>query len=131
AHRGAAPAARRAPRRARGPRLGTARLARHPRVRPPPAEPAPAAAAADRHLPVRSPPPEGADRGGPGTLTTNGERGEVLGGLTVATLVGQLGIRGRVAVELNGEVLRQAQPPETTLRDGDTLEVVTFVGGGA
>ncbi|HEY1909076.1 MAG TPA: sulfur carrier protein ThiS [Myxococcaceae bacterium] len=65
------------------------------------------------------------------TLTLNGERREVLDGLTVAALVGQLGIRGRVAVELNGEVLRQAQHPETTLRDGDTLEVVTFVGGGA
>ena len=30
-----------------------------------------------------------------------------------------------------GVVLRQAQHPEVTLRDGDTLEVVTFVGGGA
>jgi len=36
-----------------------------------------------------------------------------------------------VAVELNGEVLRQGQHPEIRLRDGDALEVVTFVGGGA
>jgi len=65
------------------------------------------------------------------TLTINGERRQVADGLTVARLVTELGVRGRVAVELNGEVLRQAQHPETTLRDGDTLEVVTFVGGGA
>ena len=65
------------------------------------------------------------------TLTVNGEHREVEDGLTVAVLVAQLGIRGRVAVELNGLVLRQAQHPETTLRPGDTLEVVTFVGGGA
>lgn len=65
------------------------------------------------------------------TLTINGERRQVTDGLTVARLVTELGVRGRVAVELNGEVLRQAQHPETTLRDGDTLEVVTFVGGGA
>ena len=65
------------------------------------------------------------------TLTINGERREVADGLTVSALVTQLGVRGRVAVELNGEVLRQAQHPETTLRDGDALEVVTFVGGGA
>lgn len=65
------------------------------------------------------------------TLTINGERRQVTDGLTVARLVTELGGRGRVAVELNGEVLRQAQHPETTLRDGDTLEVVTFVGGGA
>jgi thiamine biosynthesis protein ThiS len=65
------------------------------------------------------------------TLTVNGERRDVAEGLTVGALVAQLGIRGRVAVELNGEVLRQAQHPEVTLREGDTLEVVTFVGGGA
>ena len=65
------------------------------------------------------------------TLTINGERREVSDGLTVSALVTQLGVRGRVAVELNGEVLRQAQHPEIALRDGDTLEVVTFVGGGA
>ena len=65
------------------------------------------------------------------TLTINGERREVTDGLTVSALVTQLGVRGRVAVELNGEVLRQAQHPEIALRDGDTLEVVTFVGGGA
>lgn len=64
-------------------------------------------------------------------LTVNGEHREVEDGLTVAALVAQLGIRGRVAVELNGVVLRQAQHPERTLRPGDTLEVVTFVGGGA
>ena len=64
------------------------------------------------------------------TLTINGEPREVADGLTVAALVTQLGVRGRVAVELNGEVLRQAQPPEVTLRDGDALEVVSFVGGG-
>jgi sulfur carrier protein len=65
------------------------------------------------------------------TLRVNGERREVTDGLTVAALVAELGIRGRVAVELNGEVLRQAQHPEVHLRDGDALEVVTFVGGGA
>jgi thiamine biosynthesis protein ThiS len=65
------------------------------------------------------------------TLTINGERREVSDGLTVSALVTQLGVRGRVAVELNGEVLRQAQHPEIALRDGDALEVVTFVGGGA
>lgn len=65
------------------------------------------------------------------TLLVNGERREVADGLTVASLVTELGIRGRVAVELNGEVLRQAQHPDVRLREGDTLEVVTFVGGGA
>jgi len=34
------------------------------------------------------------------------------------------------AVELNGEVIRRAEHPATTLKDGDRLEVVRLVGGG-
>jgi thiamine biosynthesis protein ThiS len=34
------------------------------------------------------------------------------------------------AVELNGEVIRRADHPTTTLKEGDRLEVVRLVGGG-
>jgi len=33
-------------------------------------------------------------------------------------------------VELNGVVVRKAEHPITSLKDGDALEVVRFVGGG-
>lgn len=36
----------------------------------------------------------------------------------------------RVAVERNGEIVPKARYDEATLEDGDTLEVVRFVGGG-
>ncbi|MDY3281916.1 sulfur carrier protein ThiS [Dysosmobacter sp.] len=36
----------------------------------------------------------------------------------------------RVAVERNGEIVPKAQYGGTVLADGDTLEVVSFVGGG-
>ena len=36
----------------------------------------------------------------------------------------------RVAVELNGEILPKAQYVSTILQDGDSVEVVSFVGGG-
>ncbi|MBO5007254.1 MAG: sulfur carrier protein ThiS [Clostridia bacterium] len=36
----------------------------------------------------------------------------------------------RVAVELNGNILPKADYDETLLKDGDSLEVVSFVGGG-
>ena len=36
----------------------------------------------------------------------------------------------RIAVELNGEILPKYQYSETMLKDGDSMEVVTFVGGG-
>mgnify|MGYP003379721491 CR=1 FL=1 len=36
----------------------------------------------------------------------------------------------RVAVELNGEIIPKAAFGQTVLKDGDQLEVVSFVGGG-
>jgi thiamine biosynthesis protein ThiS len=64
-------------------------------------------------------------------LVVNGEAREVPADATVLELLQTLGIRGRVAVERNGTVLRQAEHEKTRLAEGDVLEVVTFVGGGA
>lgn len=36
----------------------------------------------------------------------------------------------RVAVECNGEIVPKAQYETTLLENGDTVEVVSFVGGG-
>ena len=36
----------------------------------------------------------------------------------------------RIAVERNGDIVPKAQYSETVLGDGDSLEVVSFVGGG-
>lgn len=37
---------------------------------------------------------------------------------------------GRIAVERNGSIAFRAQYGETVLKDGDHLEIVSFVGGG-
>jgi sulfur carrier protein len=37
----------------------------------------------------------------------------------------------RVAVELNRDILPKAQYETTLLQEGDTLEIVHFVGGGS
>jgi len=37
----------------------------------------------------------------------------------------------RIAVELNGEIVRRIAWPETAVRANDRLEVVHFVGGGS
>jgi len=61
----------------------------------------------------------------------NGEPVELPDGLTVSTLLQHLGVRAeRVAVERNGEVVKQARHVEQRLASGDVLEIVTFVGGG-
>lgn len=36
----------------------------------------------------------------------------------------------RIAVERNGEIVFKSQYSETILKDGDSIEVVIFVGGG-
>ena len=38
--------------------------------------------------------------------------------------------RKRIAVERNGDIVFKSQYTETVLMDGDSLEVVSFVGGG-
>jgi len=49
----------------------------------------------------------------------------------VAQLVEQLGMQGdRVAVELNRQIVPRSQWADITLKDGDRLEIVHFVGGG-
>lgn len=65
-------------------------------------------------------------------LHFNGEEREFPDGLTVAALVAQLGMKpDRVAVELNLAIIPRANWETTTLKDGDRLEVVHFVGGGS
>jgi sulfur carrier protein len=50
---------------------------------------------------------------------------------TLSGLVEKLGMKpDRVAVELNRDIVPRDRWAETTLNDGDRLEVVHFVGGG-
>ena len=64
-------------------------------------------------------------------LQINGQEREVADGLTLSTLVEQLGMKpDRVAVELNRQIVSRQVWPETRLQFGDRLEIVQFVGGG-
>lgn len=63
-------------------------------------------------------------------VTVNGAEKD-LSGKTVAEYLTLSDYNARrVAVERNGEIVPRAQYEETILKDGDTLEVVSFVGGG-
>jgi sulfur carrier protein len=64
-------------------------------------------------------------------IQVNGQDREIAGGATIANLLGELGVtQPHVAVEVNLEVVPRAQHKQTTLREGDRVEVVTLVGGG-
>ena len=65
-------------------------------------------------------------------ITLNGKSREVPDTLTVAGLLQQMGVKPAfVAVELNRDLVTRKRHEETAIKDGDVLEVVTFVGGGA
>ena len=61
----------------------------------------------------------------------NGEEKEIVQGLSVAGLLDELQIRpGRVVVELNRTTVSREAHESTSLKEGDMLEIVHFVGGG-
>jgi thiazole synthase len=64
--------------------------------------------------------------------TVNGETRTLPQSLTVSELLAQLGYdRGRVAVEVNGEVVPRVEHPQHQLESDDRVEIVTLVGGGS
>ncbi len=66
------------------------------------------------------------------TITLNGEQRDLPEALTVANLLGLLGVKPEhVAVERNRDLVPRARHAEAILAPGDTVEVVTLVGGGS
>lgn len=65
-------------------------------------------------------------------IRLNGDAFEVAGPLTVTALLAHLDIDSRrVAVEHNLVVVKRGLYETTEIRDGDEVEIVNFVGGGA
>ena len=65
-------------------------------------------------------------------IHVNGEAKSWRRGATVADLLRDLDIKTeRVAVELNLEILDRAVFAHRPLNDGDRVEILSFIGGGA
>ena len=60
----------------------------------------------------------------------NGEELDVAGKTVAEYLAATKYDAKRIAVECNGEIVPKSQYSETVLKDGDSVEVVSFVGGG-
>jgi thiamine biosynthesis protein ThiS len=64
-------------------------------------------------------------------VLVNGELRQVPGPATIADLLRQLNLDPRtVVVELNRQIVRRLHLDETELSEGDSIELVHFVGGG-
>ncbi len=64
-------------------------------------------------------------------ITVNGEKKEFPPGTSVSELLKSVDIDERyVAIELNRKIVPRVHFSEKLLVENDTLEIVTFVGGG-
>ena len=65
------------------------------------------------------------------SIQLNGEPHSINGDTRLLALIEKLNLRrGRVAIELNQSVIPKAEWAGISLRPGDKVEIVNFVGGG-
>lgn len=68
---------------------------------------------------------------GEGSIVLNGETRKIEFETDLARLLDYFELpKQRIAIELNGSVIRRSDWAETLVSDGDRIEVVHFVGGG-
>ncbi|MDP1768164.1 MAG: sulfur carrier protein ThiS [Nitrospirota bacterium] len=65
-------------------------------------------------------------------IHVNGDPRDVRAGATVGDLLRELAIKTeRVAVEVNLEILDRKEFDQRSLKQGDRVEILSFIGGGA
>ena len=63
-------------------------------------------------------------------VKVNGEAMDIAGKTIAEYLVTTNYDMKRIATELNGDIVPKANYADTVIRDGDSIEIVSFVGGG-
>ena len=63
-------------------------------------------------------------------IVLNGQETTLEGVATVADLIRRCELQGRIAVEVNRELVVHGQFATRALRDGDSIEIVRAIGGG-
>ena len=64
-------------------------------------------------------------------IRVNGEEFPLRSGMNVREFIEEMDFdETKIAVEYNGEILPKSDYEKTVLKEGDVLEVVSFVGGG-
>lgn len=65
-------------------------------------------------------------------ITVNGKQKELANTVSVKEYLEQNGyVISQIAVELNEEILPKPEYADTVLKNGDVMEIVSFMGGGS
>lgn len=65
------------------------------------------------------------------TITINGKSQQLTSDAILSQIAASFGKKSRgVIAELNGTIIPYEKWAQTTIKEGDALELVTFVGGG-
>ena len=65
------------------------------------------------------------------TLTVNGKQRQIDGPMNLVSFLAANNIQPRlIAIEYNGEIIKQEQWGKTIVKSGDRLEIVHMVAGG-
>ena len=63
-------------------------------------------------------------------VVINGRNTSIDKDMTVAEFVESLALRGKIAVEINREIIPRSRFGVQTIREGDVIEIVQAIGGG-
>lgn len=63
-------------------------------------------------------------------ILVNGEPHTQAAGSSLGDLIRELGLGGRLAVELNREIVPRSRFDQQPLQEGDQIEIVHAIGGG-
>ena len=64
-------------------------------------------------------------------ILVNGKEEKTQPGITLAAYLSEKQYRtNRIAAELNGQIVPKSAYENTLIKEGDRLEIVSFVGGG-
>lgn len=63
-------------------------------------------------------------------VSINGVEKKIENNLLVSSLVIELNLTGKFALEINGEIVPRSGYLETILKENDRIEIVSAVGGG-
>lgn len=61
----------------------------------------------------------------------NGQQTSVQDAVTVEGLIKHLALEGRIAIEINREIIPKSKFDSHLINDGDIIEIVHAIGGGA